>query len=161
VQTFCHSFRSSFYVSFCESLRLCPKKLVRNSSGALVLRFNPASKSLRLCGERPPAVSQAKTLLPGRRRLLWGDDFSESDSDEVESEKWTDPPRQPVRSSFLPVHQRTGLPKRSISPVVRPKKRRGPTAEDPTEDVVYVKTERVLLSQTFLTSWLVDKKSRV
>jgi hypothetical protein len=33
----------------------------------------------------------------------------------------------------------------------------GPVPSDSSGDVIYVRTERVLLSQTFLTSWLVKK----
>ena len=110
----------------------------------------------------------ARPLLPGRRRLMREEDSSGTDSGGEEEDNAVSPPSVSClhvsgSKRSTPGGQReapSGHPKRvcvlSFWPAPAPSDSRiavGSGASEP--DVIYVRTERVSLSQTFLTSWLV------
>jgi hypothetical protein len=118
----------------------------------------------------PPSQGTVRLLLPGRRRLMREEDSSGTDSDgeegnivvpsssvdhlNVSGSKRPAPSGQGEASSGLP--KRIRVP----SPLPAPASSDSGIAVDSgasDSDVIYVRTERVSLSQTFLTSWLVRK----
>ena len=118
----------------------------------------------------PPRRGPVRPLLPGRRRLMREEDSSGTGSDGEEGDVVV--PSSYV--SYLRVsgskrpapsgqwEASSGLPKRIRvpSPLPAPAPSDSGIAVDSgasDSDVIYVRTERVSLSQTFLTSWLVRK----
>ena len=127
--------------------------MVRGDSGVSVCKANTGSESSHLRRGQPSGSSFKGVLFPGRRRLLKRGSSSGSASEETEGEEPTIPLLRragPSVSLFFPA---IGLRKRSFSFVAH--------YEDLTDDVIYVKTERVSLFQTFLTSWSITKRSRM
>jgi hypothetical protein len=125
------------------------------------------SESFSLRRERSSSSLSLGVLLPGRRRLLQRGTSSGSDSDGSEGEERAVLLPRRAKSTALQVVPKTGLRKPYLSLVthsedrVGSEDRAGLVAENLLEDVIYVKTERVSLSQTFLTSCLINKRSRV
>ena len=125
-----------------------------------------AIKSKPVCfpsGESPSQGFRPR-LLPGRRRLMRDEDSSGTDSDEEGMDAAASPPsvsHSPALGSKRPTPGDEGessfpSSKRTCvshsSSVLVPLDSGGSDS-----DVIYVRTERVPLSQTFLTSWLVRK----
>ena len=135
--------------------------MVKNGSEVSVRKCKTGSESSPLRREKPSTSSAVGILLPGRRRLLRRGNSSGSDSEGSEGEERTVPLPRPAKSSELPVFPKTGLRKHPFSSVPDSEDLVDSVPEDLTEDVIYVKTERVSLSQTFLTSWLIKRRSRV
>ena len=111
-----------------------------------------------------PSRGFGQRLLPGRRRLMRDEGSSGTDSDEEGRDAVTPP------SSVSPLHgsgSKRPTPSGQGEVSFPPSKRTRVPHPSPVlvsldsggsdSDVIYVRTERVPLSQTFLTSWLVRK----
>ena len=112
--------------------------MVRSKSGTPFLgcKNGPGSRFLRR--EQPSAFPRVGVLLPGRRRLLRREDSEGAESEEP-----------------------AALRKRSFSSMGQSGDAQDSSPGAFTDDVIYVKTKRVVLCQTFLTSWLIKKRPRV
>ena len=119
------------------------------------------SNSFSLRREKSFSSSSMGILLHGRRRLLHRGNSSGSDSDGSEGEERAVPLPRRAKSTVLHVVPKTGRRKPSLSSWTHSDDWVGLVAENLSEDVIYVKTERVSLSQTFITSFLINKRSRV
>jgi hypothetical protein len=123
-----------------------------------------SSKPVRFPSGVSPSQGFGQRLLPGRRRLMRDEGSSGTDSDEEGMDAVAPPssvshphapgskrptPSDKGEDSFLS-SKRTCVP--HSSSVLVPLDSGGSDS-----DVIYVRTERVPLSQTFLTSWLVRK----
>ena len=123
-----------------------------------------SSKPVRFPSGASPSRGFGQRLLPGRRRLMRDEDSSGTDSDEEGRDAVTPPSsvshlhgsgsKRPTPSdkgeACFPPSKRARVPHPSSVLVSL-------DSGGSDSDVIYVRTERVLLSQTFLTSWLVRK----
>ena len=99
------------------------------------------------------ALSSVEALLPGRRHLQRGEDTSGSDSEGEEGEEPAASVLRTAEPLSSPGSAASGSRKRPLASAAAP--------VACSDDVIYIRTERVFLSQTFLTSWLVKKRSRM
>ena len=144
--------------------------VVRSPSSSRPLSSVVSSRPVLSQPGVPPSRRLVRPLLPGRRRLMREEDSSGTDSDGEEGDI--------VAPSSSVSHLRGSGSKRPAPngqweassghskrirvphPLPVPLSSDSGIALDSgasDSDVIYVRTERVLLSQTFLTSWLVRK----
>ena len=123
-----------------------------------------SSKSVCVPSGGSPSQGFRPRLLPGRRRLMRNEDSSGTDSDEEGMDAVAPPPSvsdSPALGSkrSTPGDKGEGsFPPRKKTCVSQSPSVRAPLDSGESDsDVMYVRTERVPLSQTFLTSWLVRK----
>ena len=143
---------------------------VRSSQSSRAPSLVPSSTPALSKPGAPPAWGVTSRLLPGRRRLVRQEDSSGTDSDGEEGDlvvpsssvsylavsgSKRPAPGGQCETSFAPSRKvRASYP----LPVLAPSDSGIASNSDSSDsDVIYVRTERASLSQTFLTSWLVRK----
>jgi hypothetical protein len=144
--------------------------VTRSLSSSGVKSSVTSSKPIRFPSGASPSRGFGQRLLPGRRRLMRDEDSSGTDSDGEERDTVAPPSsvshlhgsgsKRPTPSGqgevSFPPSKRIRVPHPLPVPVSLDS---GSVLDSggPDSDVIYVRTERVSLSQTFLTSWLVRK----